>query len=501
MRKLTFIFFACFLVVFILSADLLAKQEQRLALLIGNSNYTHGGSLPNPVNDVRAMKEALEGLGFTVMKFENCSQKTMKWAMDDFGRKLKGHDVGLFFYAGHGVRVKGNNFLLPIDAKLDNENDAEYDCVRADRVLAKMETAGSRTNIVILDACRDNPFVRSWRRGTGGGGLEFMNAPSGSLIAYSTAPGKTALDGDSKNSPYSSALLQHINTPNTTVIEMFQAVRSTVIANSEGSQIPWESTSLRGNFYFNNQAGVKVKHQKEAVPKTVAKLFVITEPEDAIIRILNIKPRFYQGMELEPGQYHLKVLSNGYSSKKMWATLRTGEIKKIHVDLEKAQRKLLSSEDVERFTTKNTVERTAALVARDWPQLEKIARNYIQVCQGGCDAASLSYAFAGIAIANLEMFRFLDALESANSCIESYYANPLCHFLKVKALIAIDRIVEAQATFRIAERLVSHSLSKTESDLRSDSDSSYRESLLAYKNEYEAIEKQLNSLRARLFRD
>ncbi len=189
------------------------KKGDRLALLIGNGNYTHGGSLPNPVNDVRAMEKALEGLGFTVMKYEDCSQKTMKKAMDEFGRKLKGKDVGLFFYAGHGVQVRGNNYLLPVDAKLENANDVEYDCVRADRVLAKMEAAGSRTNIVILDACRDNPFERSWRRGTEGTGLAFMDAPSGSLIAYSTAPGKTALDGRGENSPYTSALLQHIKHP------------------------------------------------------------------------------------------------------------------------------------------------------------------------------------------------------------------------------------------------------------------------------------------------
>lgn len=232
-----------------------SAPEQRLALLIGNSSYTHGGSLANPVNDVRAMKTALEGLGFTVFKYENCPQKTMKRAMDEFGRELKGKDVGLFFYAGHGVQVKGHNYLIPVDAKLDNENDAEYDCVRADRVLAKMESVGSRTNIVILDACRDNPFERSWHRGTEGVGLAFMNAPSGSLIAYSTAPGKTALDGQGKNSPYTSALLEHLNTPNITVIEMFQGVRSAVIARSESKQIPWESTSLRGNFYFSTRVG------------------------------------------------------------------------------------------------------------------------------------------------------------------------------------------------------------------------------------------------------
>ena len=235
------------------ATTLQAKQEQRLALLIGNSHYTHGGSLDNPVNDVRAIKKALEGLGFTVMKYEDCSQKTMKRAMDKFGRRLKGRNVGLFFYAGHGVQVNGHNYLMPVNAKLDTEHDAEYDCVRADRVLAKMEGAGSKTNIVILDACRDNPFERSWRRGTEGSGLAFMNAPSGSLIAYSTAPGKTALDGRGNNSPYTSALLKHIGTPNITVIQMFQRVRSTVRKQSNYKQTPWESTSLGGDFYFTTR--------------------------------------------------------------------------------------------------------------------------------------------------------------------------------------------------------------------------------------------------------
>ena len=253
MRKYTIILTIILSLLF--GTNLQAKQEQRLALLIGNSNYIHGGSLDNPVNDVRAIKRALEGLGFTVMKYENCSQKTMKRAMDKFGRKLKGRDVGLFFYAGHGVQVNGHNYLLPADAKLDTEHDAEYDCVRADRVLAKMEGAGSKTNIVILDACRNNPFERSWRRGTGGTGLAFMNAPSGSLIAYSTAPGKTALDGRGQNSPYTSALLQHISTPNITVIQMFQRVRSTVRKQSSYKQTPWESTSLGGDFYFTTEGG------------------------------------------------------------------------------------------------------------------------------------------------------------------------------------------------------------------------------------------------------
>ena len=245
----------CIIISIILSLlftnNLLAKN--RLALLIGNSKYIHGGNLKNSVTDVRAMKRALENLGFTVLKYENATQKTMKRAMDKFGVKLKGKDVGLFFYAGHGVQVKGHNYLIPTDAKMGNENDAEYVCVKAGRILAKMESAGTRTNIVILDACRVNPFERSWRRGPEGSGLAFMNAPSGSLIAYSTAPGKTALDGKGSNSPYTSALLQHIDTPNITVLQMFQRVRSTVMNRSRNQQTPWEATSLRENFYFSSK--------------------------------------------------------------------------------------------------------------------------------------------------------------------------------------------------------------------------------------------------------
>ena len=194
MSKLYTILFSLFLV-FLSVTNIYAEQESRLALLIGNSNYQFSGKLDNPINDVRAIAKVLKQLGFTVLKYEDCSQTTMKRAIDKFGRELKTKDVGLFFYAGHGVQVNGYNYLLPINAKLENENDAEYDCVRTGRILAKMESAGSKTNIVILDACRANPFERAWRRGEKGSGLAFMNAPSGSLIAYSTAPGKTALDG------------------------------------------------------------------------------------------------------------------------------------------------------------------------------------------------------------------------------------------------------------------------------------------------------------------
>ena len=227
-----------------------AADKKRMALVIGNADYVSGGSLDNPANDARSMESALKNLGFEVVKYENADQRNMRRAIDLFGAKLKGYDTALFFYAGHGVQVKGSNYLIPVNANLKSENDVEYDCVDAGRVLAKMEDAGTRTNIVILDACRDNPFERSWRRGARGAGLAFMNAPSGSLIAYATSPGKTASDGTGSNGLYTSSLLEHIFTPNIKIEEVFKRVRSSVMRKTGKEQTPWESTSLTGDFYF-----------------------------------------------------------------------------------------------------------------------------------------------------------------------------------------------------------------------------------------------------------
>jgi len=225
-------------------------SQKRLALVIGNASYQHGGTLKNPINDARSMKIALEKLGFTVLKCENCSQNDMKRKIDEFGSQLKNYDVGLFFYAGHGVQVNGNNYLVPVDSKLEYERDVEYNCVQAGRVLGKMESARSKINLIVLDACRDNPFARSWSRSTSSKGLAFMNAPSGSLIAYATSPGNTASDGSGANGLYTSAILQYINQTDMQIEDMFKKVRQKVIRDSQGKQTPWESTSLTKDFYF-----------------------------------------------------------------------------------------------------------------------------------------------------------------------------------------------------------------------------------------------------------
>ena len=244
MKKLLIIFLPVLLVVHAIG------QEKRLALVIGNSNYIHGGTLANPENDADSISKILIGLGFNVLSHKNLDQKSMQQLIDDFGEMLKHYDVGLFFYAGHGIQAKGTNYLIPVDANIRSENDVEYNCVKAGRLLGNMEDAGSDVNIIVLDACRDNPFERQWTRSTAGRGLAFMNSPVGTLIAYSTAPGTTASDGYEENSPYTSALINNIDQPNITILQMFQHVRKEVREKTNNLQIPWESTSLEGNFYF-----------------------------------------------------------------------------------------------------------------------------------------------------------------------------------------------------------------------------------------------------------
>jgi hypothetical protein len=231
-----------------------SSKEKRLALVIGNSKYEKS-PLRNPVNDARSMESTLKKLGFEVIKIEDGTQAQMKKAIDDYGLKLKNgkYDVALFFYAGHGLQVKGNNYLVPLAANINQEPDVEYECVDAGRVLAKMEGAGARINIVIMDACRDNPFERSWSRSTKGNGLATMEGPIGSIVCYSTSPGKTAADGEGNNGLYTEELLKNLNTPNLSVEEVFKRVRISVIQKSNKAQTPWETSSLVGDFYFNKQ--------------------------------------------------------------------------------------------------------------------------------------------------------------------------------------------------------------------------------------------------------
>jgi carboxyl-terminal processing protease len=236
-----------------------AEAEPRIALVIGNAHYGADiGSLPNPVNDAGLMAQALQQTGFTVIKVTDADQKAMKRAIKDFGEKLSNagpNATALFFYAGHGLQVNGTNYLVPIGADIEKAGDVDIESVSADTVLQQMDFAASRVNIVVLDACRNNPMQRSMRGMTRG--LAPIDAPQGTFIAYSTAPGSVAADGSGKNSPYTQALAKTIVQPGVGIEEAFRDVRASVMKATNDKQIPWDSSSLTAPFFFKTGAAAQ----------------------------------------------------------------------------------------------------------------------------------------------------------------------------------------------------------------------------------------------------
>ncbi|MDD9913812.1 MAG: caspase family protein, partial [Rhodospirillaceae bacterium] len=181
-----------------------ASAQQRITLVVGNGAYTNVGALPNPPNDARLIANTLRSLSFDVIEHIDVDQKTLKRAVSEFGDKLEaaGKDaVGLFYYAGHGVQVRDENFLIPVNADIEREKDVDIESVSVNAVLDNMAFAGNRLNIVILDARRNNPYKAGFR--SAARGLAKMQATKGTLVAYATAPGDVAADGTGRNSPYS----------------------------------------------------------------------------------------------------------------------------------------------------------------------------------------------------------------------------------------------------------------------------------------------------------
>ena len=223
----------------------------RIALVIGNSAYQET-PLANPANDARLIAETLRGLGFDVIERIDADREAMQLAAFELQDRLleAGADaVGLFYYAGHGVQVGGQNYLIPLNTTIKKEREVAIKAVSAGFVLKQMEFAGNRMNFVILDACRNNPLTRSFRSATRG--LARMDAPRGSLVAYSTGPGEVAADGTGANSPYTLALARAMQTPGIPAEKMFKLVRDSVMTATKGDQTPWEESSLTGaDFYF-----------------------------------------------------------------------------------------------------------------------------------------------------------------------------------------------------------------------------------------------------------
>lgn len=246
-----------------------AAAEKRVALVIGNGAYSEA-PLRNPVNDARSMGAKLAQLGFKVILRENLTKLEMERAAFEFGEQLNADSVGLVFYAGHGLQVGGNNYLVPVDARISAEHRVRWEAFDINRVLNEMEAAGSQVNIVILDACRNNPFERRFRSVEGG--LAQISAPKGTLIAYATGPNRTAADGTGANGLYTAELVRAIDTPGIVVEEVFKRVRVEVGRVSNGSQTPWEVSSLTGAFYFRPPSVVQPNAVTGATSSGVEKI-------------------------------------------------------------------------------------------------------------------------------------------------------------------------------------------------------------------------------------
>jgi uncharacterized caspase-like protein len=268
-----------------LAQDTPSSGASRVALVIGNAKY-HDSPLLNPVNDARSLSSALRAAGFEVIELHDQGSAAMRRAIREFGEKLRGKDAGLFYFAGHGVQVRGRNYLVPVDADIKYEDEIEDQSVETGLVLAKMESAKARVNLVILDACRNNPFARSQRSAQNG--LAPMEAPLGTLVAFATSPGQVASDGGAQgNGLYTTYLVREMTRPGLKVEDVFKRVRAAVRVASAGRQIPWENTSLEGDFYFHSMPATetavtereRARRQEEAVQAAVASALTVSREE------------------------------------------------------------------------------------------------------------------------------------------------------------------------------------------------------------------------------
>jgi uncharacterized caspase-like protein len=266
-----------FLILAVLFGATPAAAESRVALVIANAAYQNTSPLKNPVKDGKLMAATLQEMGFQVTLHTDLDGKAMKRAMLEFGRALRSSDsVGFFYYAGHAIQVAGENYLIPVDANLQDETEIGIEGVDVNDFLATMNQAQSRIKIVVLDACRNNPFPAATRAATRG--LSIVRAPTGTLIAYSTSPGEVALDGTGDNSPYALSLANAMKAEKGKPIELvFRQARVAVLENTEGLQTPWDLSSITGDFVL---ASADATSSADASPSTGSEKVATTAPAD-----------------------------------------------------------------------------------------------------------------------------------------------------------------------------------------------------------------------------
>ncbi|MBI5319300.1 caspase domain-containing protein [Bradyrhizobium sp.] len=241
-----------------------AMAERKVALVVGNSAYLNVPRLPNPRNDASDLIARLKSIGFEVTPGLDLDRNALLQSLATFGRAAEGADVALFFYAGHGLQVNGQNYLVPVDGKVEYEAELDIALVPVSLVMQQL-ARGSRVNLVFLDACRDNPFAKDLSRTLGtrsatalGRGLSRIQTASGTFIAFATQPDNVAQDGDGRNSPFTKALLANIEKPGLSISDLMIEVRNDVMRQTNGKQVPWDSSSLTGRFFFRIEGTVTV---------------------------------------------------------------------------------------------------------------------------------------------------------------------------------------------------------------------------------------------------
>ncbi|MGE4246630.1 MAG: caspase family protein [Parvibaculaceae bacterium] len=279
----------------LLAQSAYAAAEKRVALVLGLSAYREVPTLTNPVNDATDVATKLKSIGFEVVEGYDLDHGALTAKLREFSKAMIGADAALFYYSGHGIQANGSNYLAPVDTKLSDPSDIDFELVKLDLITDQMQIAQSektlKVGLVFLDACRNNPLTRSLKstsRSTIGAGLaKIQDAPSGMLIAFSTQPGNVALDGVGRNSPFTKAVLANMDKPNQSIGDMLIQVRTEVMKETDSKQVPWENSSLTGQFYFNpvkvaEVAPQETKETKVEKPEIVETKQVLTVDDSAL---------------------------------------------------------------------------------------------------------------------------------------------------------------------------------------------------------------------------
>ena len=274
-----------------LSTQIMAQPK--VALVIGNSKYEKASALHNPVNDAHLVSSTFTELGFQVIMGVDLSNAEMKHKIRDFGRSLDQAEVAVCFYAGHGLEVRGENYLVPISADIEQEYEVEDECVSVNRILATMENSDAGVNILILDSCRNNPFARSWRSGGSSGGLAQMSAPPSTLLCYATAPNETASDGSvgEQNSPFTKAFVAALKVKGLPHPQLFQRVKRMVVQSTqhlEHVQRPWTADDLLADFYFHDASAAEQPPVEAPAPTITPAQPILAAGKDFFLSLIHI---------------------------------------------------------------------------------------------------------------------------------------------------------------------------------------------------------------------